>query len=55
MDPDTNNGWVAKRLANDPLTALFTGPLTARGVRSRFFYTTAPVLTNQTPDPAPGQ
>ena len=27
----------------------------ARGVRSRLFWTPAPVLTNQTPDPAPGQ
>ena len=26
-----------------------------RGVRSRLFWTPAPVLTNQTPDPAPGQ
>ena len=26
-----------------------------REVRSRFFWTPAPVLTNQTPDPAPGQ
>ena len=26
-----------------------------RGVRSRLFWTPAPVLTNQTLDPAPGQ
>ena len=27
----------------------------SRGVRNRLFWTPAPVLTNQTPDPAPGQ
>ena len=28
-------------------------PVKTRGVRSRLFWTPAPVLTNQTPDPAP--
>ena len=39
-----------------PLAVLLILVLLAiRGVRSQLFWTPAPVLTNQTPDPAPGQ
>ena len=32
---------------------IFSSRISGRGVRSRLFWTPAPVLTNQTPDPAP--